>query len=51
MNKQFERFRRNNFLSPCNGFHDEFHILIRFYDEYVTVFRRDQFRGVVQYFR
>ena len=37
-------------MSPCNGFHDEFHILILFYDEYVTVFRRDQFRGVVQYF-
>ena len=39
----FARLRRNNFLSPCNGFHDEFHILIRYYDEYVTVFRRDQF--------
>ena len=39
------------FFSPCNGFHDEFHILIRFYGGYVTVFRRDQFCGVVQYFR
>ena len=38
---RFVQLRRNTFLRPCNGSHDQFYIFILFSEENITVFRRD----------